>query len=325
MKNEYDLLKVFAILLVVIGHITILYGGGSFGYLPANRALMGITSAVYLFHMPLFVALSGAIFCLGCDHGKYKEFKPFLKNKVLRLIVPFIMTSIFFLAPALVLLQMTSLSFFECIGNILLGGGLEKHLWYLPALFWIFMIVWVLWKCGLSPEMMLLLSVIIAVVCSLFLSFKLFFIWDAIQYLPYFTFGMLLNKYKYIDNKKMLFTGIGASVILGVIIKATDINWLDNICRILLPCSIVMSLMAVTRMITPFKENPLFSWILKQSFSIYLFHIIAIFTFYRLLGGFVPTVIMVPLTFLVAIFFSYCVAWICRKCGIQFIIGEKKQ
>ena len=324
MKNEYDLLKVFAILLVVIGHITILYGGGSFGYLPANNVLTGITSAVYLFHMPLFVALSGAIFCLGCDHGKYSRFCPFLRNKVLRLIVPFIMTGIFFLAPALIFLHMTELPVFECIRSILLGGGLEKHLWFLPTLFWIFMIVWVLWKCGLSPEMMFLLSVSFAVVCSLFLSFKVLFIWDAIQYLPYFTFGMLANKNKNIANKKVLFTGIGASVILGTFTKVIDINWLDNICRIFLPCSIVMSLIAAARMITPFKGNSLLSWILKQSFPIYLFHIIAIFALYRLLGEFVPTAIMIPLAFLVAIFYSFCMAWICRKFGLQFIIGERE-
>lgn len=38
MKNYYDLLKVFAILLVVFGHITILYRGESFG-LAENRVV----------------------------------------------------------------------------------------------------------------------------------------------------------------------------------------------------------------------------------------------------------------------------------------------
>lgn len=324
MKSEYDLLKVFAILLVVIGHITILYEGASLGYLPANSVMKIITSGIYLFHMPLFVAISGAIFCLGCNNGKYRSFRPFLKNKVLRLIVPFVMTGVFFLAPTLVMLRLTELPLIECIRSILIGGGLEKHLWYLPALFWIFMIVWGLWKCGLSPEMMFLFSVALAVVCSLFFHFRALFIWDAIQYLPYFTLGMLLNKYNDWDNKKTLLAGIVAFVVVGLITKATDINWLDNICRILLPGSIVISLMATARMITPFKENLLFSWILKQSFPIYLFHIIAIFTLYKLLGMFVPLVIMAPLTFLVAICFSYCVAWVCRRFGLQFIIGEKK-
>lgn len=89
MKNEYDILKVFAILLVVLGHITILYNGGGFGYLPSNGALNTLTFIIYLFHMPLFIALSGAIYQLGCNKGKYGEFQPFLKNKLLRILLPF--------------------------------------------------------------------------------------------------------------------------------------------------------------------------------------------------------------------------------------------
>lgn len=81
MKNSYDLLKVFAILLVVIGHITILYRGESFG-LAGNIWLTFLCTAICLFHMPLFIALSGAIFQIGLNKGKYILFLPFLKNKI---------------------------------------------------------------------------------------------------------------------------------------------------------------------------------------------------------------------------------------------------
>lgn len=48
MKNEYDFLKILAILLVVLGHITILYVKGSFDYLVSNKWLELLTSGIYV-------------------------------------------------------------------------------------------------------------------------------------------------------------------------------------------------------------------------------------------------------------------------------------
>ena len=324
MRNEYDALKVLAIILVVLGHISILYGGGSFGYLPANRFLQGLTSVIYLFHMPLFVSLSGAIYNIGCERGKYGQFLPFLKTKVLRLLVPFVMVGVFFLAPSLVLLRLTELPLLDCIGNILVGGGMEKHLWYLPALFWIFLFAWLMQKCRVSVVLWFILSVVLAVVCSLFFSFSFLFLSNAIQYLPYFALGMMLNKYRAISNKSILIVGIVFFTVVAIITKATDIALLDNFCRVLLPCGIVASLVAVARMVILPKDNCILSFILNQSFPIYLFHVMVIYAMYKLVGLNVPTLIMVPSTFVVAISMSIFIAWLCRKLHFQFILGEKR-
>lgn len=321
MKNEYDLLKVFAILLVVLGHITILYGGGSF--LPYNSILTKLTKAIYLFHMPLFVALSGAIYSIGCERGKYSSFIPFAHNKVNRILLPFFFVAVLFLAPTLVALGKTELSFLSVCGNILMGGGLEKHLWYLPALFWIFMIVWCLQKARIKVWIMFVSSVVLAVVCSLFFSFKFLFLWDTIQYLPYFLWGMFIHEYGQVGNKKLLGVGIISFVVMAAMTKATSIEWLDNICRVLLPCSIVISLTAIARTIVPFKENQLMTWLLKQSFAIYLFHVMVIYIMYHFIGVYLTTAVMVPITLVVSIGVSWAMAWLCRKLHLQFIIGEK--
>ena len=64
-RNEWDVLKCLATLLVVIGHIVILYKqGGSFPAME-NPYLAMFADVIYLFHMPLFVTISGAVYAIG--------------------------------------------------------------------------------------------------------------------------------------------------------------------------------------------------------------------------------------------------------------------
>lgn len=117
--NEYDLLKVFATLLVVIGHVTIRYNSTSY---PTSNTIIPqiITQVIYLFHMPLFMALSGAIYRLG--EVKYKQFTSFVKSKVKRLIVPYFFVGLFFLVPSICLFQVqNSNEIFKTIWQLLLG------------------------------------------------------------------------------------------------------------------------------------------------------------------------------------------------------------
>lgn len=74
-RNEWDVLKCLATLLVVIGHIVILYKqGGSFPAME-NHYLAMLADVIYLFHMPLFVTISGAVYTIGKQSGKYLDFK----------------------------------------------------------------------------------------------------------------------------------------------------------------------------------------------------------------------------------------------------------
>lgn len=114
MKNEYDLLKALTILLVVLGHVTNHYDAT----VPSL-----ITKGIYLWHMSLFIAISGAVYALGCQKGKYLKFIPFFKNKCLRLGLPFLTTALLVLAPTLVLLNLSTESYLSTVRDILVGGG----------------------------------------------------------------------------------------------------------------------------------------------------------------------------------------------------------
>lgn len=324
MKNSYDLLKVFAILLVVIGHITILYRGTCFG-LAENRYLTFLCTAIYLFHMPLFIALSGAIFQVGLDRGKYSLFYPFLENKLLRIGIPFLAVGSLFLAPSLYFLKMShgGGEFISIVYNVICCMGEERHLWYLPSLFWIFMIAWVLDKALISNFLSLIVSILFALFYSLFIDFDFMCLSNAIHYLPYFLVGMILQKHSELVGRKMLLTGLGVMFIVGSINKIADIGWLDNLMGILLPITFILLLFPLAKITLPIvQNNKTMQMILHQSYAIYLFHVMIIYAMYSLSPIALPAVVMVSLVFVCSIIGSMLTAYILRKCHLQIIIGE---
>lgn len=71
-----DVLKCFAIFLVILGHIIATYD---------NRVYDApINQWIYSFHMPLFMMLSGIFF----KYALMKPFKQLLKGKIIQLLVP---------------------------------------------------------------------------------------------------------------------------------------------------------------------------------------------------------------------------------------------
>lgn len=137
--NEYDLLKGVAILLVVIGHVTIGFHDGNHGAESTRLAEM-VTFGIYLFHMPLFMAISGAVYELSRRKAAYSRFRPFVGNKIRRIIIPYFLAGFLALLPVLVFTT-PGLSFSQPSTwfKILLAEDC-RHLWYLLALFWIFLL-----------------------------------------------------------------------------------------------------------------------------------------------------------------------------------------
>ena len=107
--NDYDLLRIFAILFVVIGHsaYTIINGdyGGVNNQLPQNLApayngwLLSIqrylAGWVYGFHMPLFFILSGAVYAISDSYS----YDTLCKKKLKRLFMPYWLYGLGFMIP----------------------------------------------------------------------------------------------------------------------------------------------------------------------------------------------------------------------------------
>lgn len=142
-----DVLRVVAMFLVVFGHSMYTEGGtifGEYGFVNKSgewsfsyRVLTVLVAFIYSFHMPLFMACSGACFSLA--FGK-KSVREILQSKVRRLLVPFIWTSLLISIPIRV-----AIGYYEVHDNsplYILGHHfifpIEIHLWFLLSLFLIF-------------------------------------------------------------------------------------------------------------------------------------------------------------------------------------------
>lgn len=117
-----DLLKAFAITLVVVGHVVSTYDYRSYN--------APIAEWIYSFHMPLFMMLSGMFF----KHTLDKPFWPMIKIKCRTLLLPLFSWSII-----LLLFQLfVATPFNEWVYGVkdwFSSGGPLRGYWYLKCLF----------------------------------------------------------------------------------------------------------------------------------------------------------------------------------------------
>lgn len=149
--NPYAVLKMMVTVLVVLGHVTIFYGGAGV-ITPRNGShLLGeIAWYIYSFHMPLYMLASGLVYGVCLEKpGRYQQVWPTITQKIKRLLVPYFLFGILYVAPVMVLLGFTQQSFgVYCWEGIVLSLN-ARHLWFLPALFLIFVAAALLHKLPL--------------------------------------------------------------------------------------------------------------------------------------------------------------------------------
>lgn len=135
-------IRAFAIFLVVLGHSIILYSSvwDLYSTEVTSEFLDLLKKCIDPIQMPLFFSLSGYLFLL--THQKKRGFFHLLKNKALRLLIPYLGIGLCFLLPIRVAIGFSSyqnLGVLE-IGYKLLNSSDVGHLWFLPALFLIFLL-----------------------------------------------------------------------------------------------------------------------------------------------------------------------------------------
>lgn len=131
-------IRCFAVISLVVWHSYCIYICQGYADSPMHDAYARLFSFLTPdANMPLFTFLAGYLFCylLKTKH-KYPDFRGFLKNKVHRLLVPF-----------LVLGTLTNLTM---IGRPLMDFyyGKPSHLWYCLMLFYCYVICWLVEKFG---------------------------------------------------------------------------------------------------------------------------------------------------------------------------------
>lgn len=89
-----------------------------------------LTSVCLWFHMPLFIFLSGGVYGFLSNTGKYGDKVKFIKNKLQRLLLPYVCFATLFM------LTTNSWSW-----ETLFKGPGFTHLWFLLMLFWCFVVI----------------------------------------------------------------------------------------------------------------------------------------------------------------------------------------
>lgn len=214
---EYDILRVIVTLFVIIGHCTYYqistqYGGCDYsaytepGLSMFYKLINALTAAIYLFHMPLYMALSGALFNYqNMVNGGVKPFGKLIKNKFFKLMIPFFVVTILYQIPLKYLsgyYDTSSNVLRDCfLGQILVQGN--THLWFLPDLFIIFIIVYIIVKYVHIDHKLILLGMFIISFVISNIAIPISVIKVSLHYLFWFYVGYCFEMHRNSVNKSL--------------------------------------------------------------------------------------------------------------------------
>ena len=193
--------KVFSIFLVLVGHVLLgLYQSEKFP--TANNILSFLVAQVYIFHIPVFFALSGYFFKPVSD---LKEFWQYAKKKTIIFGLPYIFYSIIHfslqkIAGATVRIPTTIFDLINIYKNPL---GVS---WYLYIL-WSILIVYGLISILIKNRRILFLISVFAYCLTLFLQIDIYIIQRTLVWGICFFLGSMLSEIHFdkINLKKILF------------------------------------------------------------------------------------------------------------------------
>lgn len=261
----FDIAKAVCIMLVVVGH-----------YVPEDSPAwyLAVHDVIYLFHMPLFMFASGYIYNATRKDTGYGEF---IAKKFRRLMIPYFSTSFIVITvkyltqgEAYVENPVTLRTYVQALYSPSAG----YFLWFVLALWWMFMLVPVFktvkgrtWLCGAAIVFRLLPVEMTKVLCLA--EFKNMFL--------YFMLGVVCFDYrKCLSSVRHGYSGVFLFVFAVVLGYSGYVNGGG---KILLPvfsaCSGILMVMQLSRVVVERVRRPLWNWLIQvsaSSYVIYLFH-----------------------------------------------------
>lgn len=272
-----DYTKMFACILVVMGHL--LQGLNVAGIHWNERFYSYINTFLYIFHMPLFMCLSGYLYKKYAKINSWKEYFKFLKKKLINLGIPYV---VFYLAFVLINMMfassVNSKRGLEDILNILTNP--MPPFWFLYALFFIFLVTPLLEKLLRNNRIIVLIITIVMHSINIFYHTEIYAIDIVEKYLVYFYLGAFLidkvkDEYK---NKNIIIETISficLSLVYCYIIEENIMaeNGIMAIFKFLLAIlGVVASIQVCTNLTNIIKKRKVLNLISKNTFPIYLMH-----------------------------------------------------
>ena len=206
--SSFDIMKGIAILLVVLGHSV-----------PDQASVNGIASyplylmrtIIYSFHMPVFFFVSGYFMHIPLKEG----FQKFVKDKSIRLMVPYFTIGLLYFPFKLSLSKFASQQIDpQNIWKIFIGINPDGELWFLYCLFFISILIGLLVKrvnWGL-----LIISFIIGIFSEKINIFSMPMISEILYFQFFYILGLYIKKYALLDYMKSIGIVLTSMVIFSV-------------------------------------------------------------------------------------------------------------
>lgn len=273
-----DYTKMFACILVVIGH---LLQGLDKANIQWNENLYSyIDTFLYIFHMPLFMCLSGYLYKKYTKINSWKEYFSFLKKKLINLGIPYLVFYLVYVFINMIFASnVNSQKGIEDILNILTNP--MPPFWFLYALFFIFLVTPLLEKVSKNNKKIVFVIAIFLHIINIYLKTEIYAIDIVAEYLVYFYLGaILVNRLKERSKTKNVIIYTITFILLALLycfmIKEQII---DN--RILQILKILLAILGTLVSIQIFKnltdviaKQKILNEISKNTFAIYLMHTI---------------------------------------------------
>lgn len=323
--KQYDVIKFIGMILVVVAHCARMYSGGVVTPLNPSESLKFLVEFIYDYHMRLYMMAAGMVygFCV-IDRDKYRQSLIFLKNKGLRLILPYLFWGVAMVAPVMVGFGFTSQTFGQYLVDGILLTNNCRHLWFLVALFEIFIVCALIrkWITKMPPVAMSAVFLVLALLCYLqTLVYLAFHLNDCAYYLVFFYLGFLYNRY-FEKVLKVLRHPLTILVCVAAQIALYPVNiWVVDQVKALAGSAAVIGLSAyVTEWMSGKKW---FQVLQKNGFGIYLMHPMIIYVLYYYLGpkDIHPWLLFTGVT-LVSYFVPVGISMIFRKMRLNILLGE---
>lgn len=332
-----DIAKGFAIFFIVLGHAIV-------HSLNSHIAF----NIIYSFHVPLFFIISGFTF-----ESINKGFLNFVKNKFVRLLVPYFIWSVLFLIPYYLFGGSVDESFgntgsFSLINNlcnILYGVGVNSSLkqntplWFLPALFSMEFIFYFICKIqGKKKHIFILIFLFfISIFSYKYITFIFPFGLNTVLNLGiFFYFGYLMKKYnivnKYYKKNYLLIAFLLIGISFGIInesISCVDYYYGNIFMFYVTSFFLSLFVIFISKLMVTNKE---IEYVGKNTMGILIFHklIIVIFqnkipfinSYLRDSSPFIELLLGILIS-IITIIICLLIIRIIRLMKMNFLLGEK--
>ncbi|MBO5372134.1 MAG: acyltransferase [Lachnospiraceae bacterium] len=324
-KDVYNIAKFITVFLVVLAHVTRMYTGiGVVTPVMKSLFLKYVTEYIYSFHMPLFILLSGCVFGYCIEQGKYKDRFDFIVKKCKRLVFPYFVFGLCYVTPVMVLLHFTKQSFWEYFIEGIVFSRNSRHLWYILALFWIFVIAVFLRNVLLDGKKLFLVMCVSVMVYFLSERIEPVFQWKAAaSYQIFFFLGVCVNKYfDYVfagwKEKWYLAIPFGLLILLRFTKVGKDFYLLYAILGIVMILGISTYLSEKN-----FMRFSIVKKINNNGYGIYFFHPMIIYGLFAITyQKSIPPMLLSTVIFGISFVMSYYLTVMVKKLHMGCIIGD---